>query len=401
MADSSLTAPDLLAPEFYLGDPHASYAWLRENDPIHWDPVNEFWGVFRYDDIIEIEKNKHLFISSGQHENGYRPKMAADPSIIGLDDPNHLVRRNLVSRRFTPRGVQKFEHHVREVIAELFDAVEAKGGRDVEVIEELAARLPATMIGELLGFPEDMWPLLKRWSEETIALGGGPRYFDPKGIEAFGEFTQACTHLYEEKKGCPADDVMSVWVETERTGLPDQEFGLAQILSDCLLLLDGGAETTRTVIGWTILNLIDHPEEWAKLKDGADMTVATEEFIRWVTPIHNMCRSAARDTVLHGKEIKAGDQLVLFYPSANRDPLHFDRPDVFDVTRTPNNHIAFGFGTHFCLGASLARLEIRLFFEELVRRVDRIERVEGAPFRRLGNAFVAGLLEAHVNLDLR
>jgi cholest-4-en-3-one 26-monooxygenase len=393
-------APDLLAADFYLGDSHATYAWLREHDPVHWDAANELWGIFRYDDIVEIEKNKAVFVNSGQEAGGYRPKMPADPSIIGLDDPEHLARRSLVSRRFTPRGVQRFEQHVRDVIGEIFDDVAAKDGRGIEVIDELAARLPATMIGHLLGFPEDMWPLLKSWSERTIQLGGGPGYYDEDGIAAVFEFTGACTELYEEKKACPADDVMSVWVETERTGLGDHAFGLDQIISDCLLLLDGGAETTRTVIGWTILELASDPAAWAALKGGADLTVATEEFIRWVSPIHNMCRSATRDYEIGGRTIKAGDQVVLMYASANRDPDHFADPDRFDVTRTPNNHIAFGFGTHFCLGASLARLEIRMFFEEFLRRTEQVRVVPDAPLRRLGNPFVNGLLEAYVDLDL-
>ena len=176
----------------------------------------------------------------------------------------------------------------------------------------------------------------------------------------------------------------------------DSPFGLDQIISDCLLLLDGGAETTRTVIARTLLDLADRPDAWATLKGGADLETAVEEFIRWVTPIHNMCRTATAEVELHGQKIREGDQLVLMYPAANRDPAHFRDPETYDVTRTPNNHIAFGFGTHFCLGAALARLEIQIFFEHLLDRVARIERIEDAPHVEMPNAFVYGLREAHL-----
>jgi cytochrome P450 family 142 subfamily A polypeptide 1 len=239
-----------------------------------------------------------------------------------------------------------------------------------------------------------MFPKLMEWSERTIALGGGPRYMDEDGIVAAMEFAQASAELYEEKRTCPADDVMTTWTTAEVPGHP---FGVDEVISDCLLLLDGGAETTRTVIARTILNLAARPEQWALLRDGADLTVAVEEFIRFVTPIHNMCRVATRDTVIGGAEVAAGDQLVLMYSSANRDPAHFDAPEALDVTRHPNHHIAFGFGTHFCLGSSLARLEIRVFFEEFLQRVADISVVDGSVVE-MPNAFVYGLRSAGVEL---
>ena len=170
-------------------------------------------------------------------------------------------------------------------------------------------------------------------------------------------------------------------------------------MSDCLLLLDGGAETTRTVIGRTLLELAARPDQWRRLRDGADMTVATEEFVRWITPIVNMCRVATRDYDLHGTTIRKGQQAVLMYPSANRDPARFADPERFDVTRQPNQHISFGFGTHFCLGAALARLEIRVFFEELVRRVGALRVESGSEIEEIPNAFVFGLKRANMELD--
>ena len=390
--------PDLLEGTFYTQDPYPTYAWLREHDPVHWDATNRLWAISRYDDIVAIEKDKATFSNAGQADNGYRPGISSDPSIIGLDDPEHQVRRQLVARRFTPRAVGGLEDHVRAVVTELIDAALEAG--EVDVVGQLAAPLPATMIGELLGFPDDMVRKLQEWSERTIVLGGGPRYFDEDGTLAAMEFAGACAELYADKVGCPADDVMSQWVEHERTGIKGgHAFGLDQMISDCLLLLDGGAETTRTVIARSILNLMAHPEQCDALRAGADLTVAVEEFIRYVTPIHNMCRAATRDVELHGRQIRAGDQLLLMYSSANRDPAHFDRPEDFDVTRDPNLHLAFGFGTHFCIGSNLARMEIRVFFEEFLRRVGSWRPVPGVEPIEMPNAFVYGLREARLILE--
>jgi cytochrome P450 family 142 subfamily A polypeptide 1 len=386
---------DLLDGNFYVNDPYAAYRRMRDEGPLHWDATNELWGVPRYDDIVDVERRKDVFINSDQAKGGYRPNIPADPAIIGLDDPLHHKRRNLVSRRFTPRAVTAREDHVRAEVTALLDAVAANGGT-AEIVDELAAPLPAKTIAWLLGFPEDRWRDLKEWSERTIVLGGGPRYFNEDGMVAAMEFAQAASELHAEKLRCPADDIMSTWTRASVDGRP---LGVDTVVSDCLLLLDGGAETTRTVIARTILDLIAHPDQWRALRAGADPTVATEEFIRWVTPIHNMCRVAAVDTEVGGRPVRAGQQLVLMYGSANRDPAHFADPERYDVARTPNNHIAFGFGTHFCLGAALARMEIRLFFTELVRRVRSMRLVPGTVPVEMPNAFVYGLRSAHVELD--
>jgi cholest-4-en-3-one 26-monooxygenase len=386
---------DLLDGAFYVNDPYSAYRRMRDEAPLHWDATNELWGVPRYDDIVDVERRKDVFINSDQAKGGYRPNIPADPAIIGLDDPLHHQRRNLVSRRFTPRAVTAREDHVHAEVTALIDAVAANGGT-AEIVDELAAPLPAKTIAWLLGFPEDRWRDLKEWSERTIVLGGGPRYFNEDGMLAAMEFAQAASELHAEKLRCPADDIMSIWTRASVDGRP---LGVDTVVSDCLLLLDGGAETTRTVIARTILDLIAHPDQWRALKAGADPTVATEEFIRWVTPIHNMCRVAAVDTEVGGQPVQAGQQLVLMYGSANRDPAHFADPERYDVARTPNNHIAFGFGTHFCLGAALARMEIRLFFTELVRRVRSMRLVPGTEPVEMPNAFVYGLRSAHVEFD--
>jgi cytochrome P450 family 142 subfamily A polypeptide 1 len=388
-------AIDLLAPELYGGDPYPTYAWMRANEPIYWDEVNELWGISRYDDIVEIEKRKDVFINSDQEKGGYRPNLPADNAIIGLDDPLHMKRRNMVSRRFTPRAASAWEDDIRAKVTGILDAVRDKGG-SAEVINDVAAPLPAMMIGKLLGFDEADWPKLKHWSETTIALGGGPRYFNDEGMISAIEFAGAAAELFEAKKSCPADDIFSFYTTAEVDGCP---FDPNDAIADALLLLDGGAETTRTVIAWTILNLISNPTEMMKLRNGADLTVAVEEMIRYVTPIHNMCRVAKVDAEVNGVTIPKGNQVVLMYSSANRDEKYFDRPEEFLVDRTPNNHIAFGFGTHFCLGASLARLEIRVFFEELLRRTSGWKLTPGTAPVEMANAFVRGIESAHVDFE--
>ncbi len=388
-------AIDLLAPEFYAGDPHATYAWMRANEPVYWDETNELWGIARYDDVVRIEKDKASFINSDTEKGGYRPNLPADAAIIGLDDPLHVKRRNLVSRRFTPRAASAWEDDIRAKVTRLLDAVQAKGGT-AEIVNEMAAPLPAMMIGKLLGFDEDDWPKLKHWSETTIAMGGGPRYFNEVGMTSAMEFAQACADLFAEKRANPGDDVLSHYTTAEIDGCPMDE---GTVIADSLLLLDGGAETTRTVIAHTILNLMNNPGELEKLRNGADLIVAVEEFIRYVTPVHNMCRVATVDAEVGGVVIPKGNQVVLMYSSANRDEAHFDDPDRFDVTRHPNNHIAFGFGTHFCLGASLARLEIKVFFEELLRRTSGWKLVPGTEPVWMPNAFVNGIEAAQVEFD--
>ena len=340
-------------------------------------------------------RTRRPFISSDTEKGGYRPNLPADAAIIGLDDPLHVKRRNLVSRRFTPRAASAWEDDIRAKVTRLLDAVQAKGGT-AEIVNEMAAPLPAMMIGKLLGFDEDDWPKLKHWSETTIAMGGGPRYFNEVGMTSAMEFAQACADLFAEKRANPGDDVLSHYTTAEIDGCPMDE---GTVIADSLLLLDGGAETTRTVIAHTILNLMNNPGELEKLRNGADLTVAVEEFIRYVTPVHNMCRVATVDAEVGGVVIPKGNQVVLMYSSANRDEAHFDDPERFDVTRHPNNHIAFGFGTHFCLGASLARLEIKVFFEELLRRTSGWQLVPGTEPVWMPNAFVNGIEAAQVEFD--
>jgi cytochrome P450 family 142 subfamily A polypeptide 1 len=383
---------DLLNGHLYAADPGPTYRWLRDNEPVYFDDINQLWGISRYDDIVAVEKNVKRYSS----RNAFRPLPPDefdDQSMISHDDPQHQTQRRLVARRFTPRAVGEHEDRIRALVNGLIDDVAADGACDV--VEALAAPLPAMMIADALGFGIDRWPEVKYWSEETIPLGGGPRYTSDAGITAAFEFAIACTELIAARRSDPQDDMVSHWCHSEIYGQPMTD---EQIISECLLLVDGGAETTRTVIAQTVWDLIEYPDQRQKLIDDPSVIgeTAVEEFIRWVTPILNMARVVTEDHEYQGQKLEQGQQLLLMYSSANRDERVFDDPDIYDVTRTHNHHVAFGFGSHFCLGSSLARLEIKIMFEELLRRLPDMRIAAGVTPERVPGAFVRGLAELPV-----
>ncbi len=356
---------NLLDPHLYAGDPNPVYAWLREQAPAYRDEVNGIWGISRHRDVLAVEKQTRRYSSA----SGSRPLISMSESMINKDDPEHSTQRKLVAGRFTPLAVRRHEDHVRSVVTGLIDEI-AGSGR-AEVVADLAAPLPAIVICELLGFDRSRWADCKRWSEVTMA-NAGYRHDDPRApggsMEAVGEFAVAVSELIKARRADPRDDLVSAWTTADLDGEPMPD---GEIIHEALLLLDGGAETTRSVIGTTVLTLIRHPDQRQVLIDEPATIGRTgvEEMIRWVSPILNMKRTATEDHELHGQTIRAGDELLLLYGAANRDPEAFEDPDRFDVTRSHNHHVAFGFGTHFCLGANLARLEIRVMFEELLRRL--------------------------------
>ncbi|MBW8483987.1 cytochrome P450 [Actinomadura parmotrematis] len=384
---------DLLDGEMYATDPWSVYAWLRAEAPVYHDAGNKLWGVSRHADVFAIERNPKLWTNSG----GYRPQLPADPSMIGLDDPEHAHRRRMVYQRFTPRGVARYADRIRAVTVECIETALEQG--TVDAIPALAAPLPARVIGWLLGFPEDAWPQLVDWSATAVYAGGGQRYVTDEATIASGEFALTVLEMAAERRGCPAGDLLSVW---SNAGEGQPEYDDQHLAHEALLLLVGGAETTRTVIATAIDALIQNPGQWALLReDPSRITDAVEEFVRWTTPILNMCRVPVRDAEIGGVTVPAGEQVLLMYGSANRDEAVFDRPDAFDVARAPGDHIAFGLGPHFCLGASLARLELQIFFEEFVARVGDAGRADAEGPRILRNAFVRGVTEFPITLTHR
>jgi cholest-4-en-3-one 26-monooxygenase len=365
---------NVLDPRFYV-DPWEAYAWLRDEAPVFRDPAQGLWAISRYEDVVAVERDGRRYSSF----SGSRPHLdqRADESMINLDDPAHQAQRNLVARRFTPRAVRNHEERIRHVVTRILDEVVTGG--ECEAIEAIASRLPAMVIGELLGYPPELWERVRFWSERVMLLagqtspGGPPHVSHPGLAPVMQEWAEVTVALIEERRAEPRDDLISLWVHSNG-------WDIKHVLDETVLVLDGGAETTRTVIGSMIRELAVHPEQRQQLIDRPDLlsTTAVEEFIRWVTPVLNMRRTATEDHELRGQQIGAGDELLLLYASANRDPRAFEHPDRLDVTRDHNRHVAFGFGTHYCLGAHLARLEIRVMFEELLRRLPDWELIDPA-----------------------
>jgi cholest-4-en-3-one 26-monooxygenase len=373
MTPTSAAPVNILDPYLYSGDPYPVYRWLRDEAPAYWDPVNRIWGISRYADVLAIERDTARYSSA----TGSRPLIEMSASMINRDDPRHLQQRKLVSGRFSPRAVLRHSGRVRAIAAELVAAVAAKG--TAEVVGDLAAPLPAMVVAELLGFDRAMWPKCMEWSERTMSAAGF-RNDDPRQPDgspaAVGEFAAAFAELIEARRNDPRDDLVSAWVHGAIGGEP---LDYSEIIQEGLLLLDGGAETTRSVIGQTVWNLARFPGQREILLADPSVIAATavEEFIRYATPILNMRRTVTVDHELHGQQLREGDQVLLMYGAANSDDREFDEPDRFDVTRRPNHHVAFGFGTHFCLGANLARLELRVLFEELLRALPDIRLAPG------------------------
>lgn len=362
---------DLLDPAFYTGDPHAAYAWMRANEPVYRDEKNQLWGVTRLADVQAVEADSATFSSRGCYRSHEAP---TETNMIAQDDPRHLEQRRLVNRGFTPRAVRDHEPWLRTTITELVDAF--ADGDQVEVVDALAARLPCRLTARLLGWDEDRWADIKSWSERLM------RYdqilVDPEAgqgmMMAIMEFVTDLQPMVEERRACPMDDLVSVWANA---GMDDHAYDFETILHETGLFISGGAETTRTVIGRGLRVFCDHNDQWELLAAEPErIPAAVDELVRWVTPLHNFFRTATRDASIGDTAVAEGDRVILLYASANRDEAVFDDPMRFDVTRTPNNHVAFGHGTHYCLGANLAKLELRLVLEELTSRIRDLHVVE-------------------------
>ena len=360
---------DLLDPEFYRPNPHEAYAWMRAHEPVYRDGANGLWAITRHADVLDVERRSDVFLSGP----GYRALASPDETnMIAQDDPRHQQQRRLVSRDFTPQAVRTRADEIRALVVELLDEALADGpggSGELEVVDQLAAQLPARLTCRLLGFPEGQWRDLKSWSERLMRLDTMDK--DPDVamgvITACFEFNNRLDDLLAERQGCPMGDLLSTWANAEIDGEPLDRLS---VFHETGLFISGGSETTRTVIAHGLRALCDHPDQWELLAERPDVApTAVEELLRWVTPLNNFFRTAAVDTQVGGQAIAAGDRVILLYPSANRDEAVFADPFRFDVARNPNHHVAFGYGTHFCLGANLARQTLRILLEELAPRI--------------------------------
>ncbi len=396
---------DLSSSETYEREiPHEYFAWLRENEPVHWQPPGPrrvipgsplgleqdgFWVVSRHRDIIEVSLDQKRFSS----ERGTALVQNLDEAriaqlrlwMINQDAPDHTKLRKLINKGFTKRMIQNMENHIGKLSTEIVDRVARKG--ECDFVASIASELPMLVIAELVGAPEEDRAKLFRWSNRMIGFEDPDFADDAAATNAMVEMLEYAAHIGKLRREDPRDDLTSVLVHAEVDG---QRLGEVDFNMFFILLVLAGNETTRNAISGGMLALSEHPDQRQKLiNDPSLMTTATEEILRYVSPAITMRRTATCDTEIAGQAIRENDKVVMFYPSANRDAEVFDDPSHFDVTRDPNPHLAFGWGPHFCLGASLARAEIRCLFSELLARVPDIE-VSG-PVRRLRSSTVSSI----------
>jgi cytochrome P450 family 142 subfamily A polypeptide 1 len=356
-------AIDLLSGAFYGREPHDAYAWMRANAPVYYDEPNDLWGVTSYAAVKAASIDTDSFSSA----QGIRPKFGPIAMMIDFDAPEHVRRRRLVSEAFTPKRVRAMEDDVRRDCDIIIDRICEQGSCDF--VKDIAAPLPIAVIGDMLGVaPADREDLL-RWSDDMLKSQGSP---DPSLLDgaavAFVEYTGYINTVFEDRrvKGT-TDDLVGLLCHAEIDGdsLDDDS-----LIHETLLILIGGDETSRHVISGGMEELMANPDQLARLAADRELLPgAIEEMLRWVTPIKNMARTATRDVEFEGAGIKEGQELILLYPSANRDEAVFDNADSFDIGRNPNPHMAFGFGAHFCLGNQLARLELKVMIDRLLTRL--------------------------------
>jgi cholest-4-en-3-one 26-monooxygenase len=374
---------DFMSGAFWGGPHHDSLAWLRANDPVHWD--GRVWGVTRHDLIREVARRPDVFSNA----NGMRPDLDPLPMMTDMDDPEHKQRRSLVGRAFSPRRVKADEPAVRRACQQILDEVSPLGGCDF--VDDVAAWLPMIMIGDALGMaPADRGRLLE-WSDDMacgLVGGEGGDEAMAKATESFMVFRDYLLGAIADRRREPGDDVLSVLVHAEIDGVGlDDEI----IVQEAVLLLIAGDETTRHVLSGGLYQLMRHRDQWDRLRgDPGLLPGAVEEMLRWVSPVKSMGRTVTAPVELGGRRLEPGDDILLIYPSANRDEAMFEDPYRFDITRDPNDHLAFGIGTHFCLGAALARIELVCLFEALLERLPDLDLLGDAEPPDRGLNFVTG-----------
>jgi cholest-4-en-3-one 26-monooxygenase len=374
---------ELMAGTFYTDDPYRAFAWMRRHAPVYYDEGGDVWGVTRYADVRAIGQDPQNFSSA----QGSRPNTPL-PYMIDMDAPEHRRRRRLVSAGFTPEAVRIRQPRVRQVCDEIIDAVCERGSCDL--VTDIAAPLPLIMIADMLGFPPDDWSQLLEWSD-TMLMSQGASDDDAfeRAASAFVAWdAYVRDQIADRRARGTTDDLLGTLAHGEIDG---DRLDDTTLVYEALLLLIGGDETSRHVISGGMEALLRHPEQLQALKADRDLLPgAVEEMLRWVTPIKNMNRNATRDIELHGQTIKAGQNVLLLYPSANRDETVFSDPETFDIRRAPNDHVAFGFGAHLCLGHRLARAEIAGMVDRLVDRFDDLAIASDRPPQMRVSNFIVG-----------
>jgi len=375
---------------------HAFLADLRENKPVHQITPKGIWAITRYDDVVHVLNHPEIFSSEAirylatglpDETSSQAPEIAtnlsnenasllfrATPTVINTDPPNHSHYRNIVNRGFTPKQIKRLEPRVQEITDGLLDKVVGKG--EIELMQDLAIPLPVTVIAELLGVDAERADDFKRWSDLFLStIAQTPDAEAQKQLEtAMVEFAEYFRHAIKVRRDNPENDLISIITHAET---PEGSLSDVEILAFCRTLLVAGNETTTNLVARMIFTLLDHPDEFAKLK--ADLSLlpnAIEETLRYAGVVPALPRLTTEDTEIGGVKIPARQLVLPFFMAANRDPRRFPDPDRFDITRKTNGHLAFGFGIHFCLGAHLARLETRIAMEAVIRRLPNLRLVD-------------------------
>jgi cholest-4-en-3-one 26-monooxygenase len=387
---------DVLDPRFY-DDPWEAYRWLRTNAPLWWDARNEMWVVSRHEDVSHISRHQELYSAA----QGVRPKVAAPMSIISMDDPEHTRQRRLVNRGFTPRMVRQLADHIRELSNEIIDEIAERG--ECDFVEDFAIHVPLIVVAELMGLDPDQRKKLYRWSDAMMA---GDGHLDPEdpvlvaAAEAGGEFAMTCVELIEQRRiDGTTDDIIGILTQAFDEGAlshggggTEDELSHDELIMFLILLVVAGNETTRNALSGGLVAFTRFPDQHRKLlEDPGLIDLAVDEIVRYVSPVMSFMRTVTEDHTYQGVDLRAGDRVFMLYQSANRDEAVFDDPDEFRIDRDPNPHLGFGIGTHYCLGANLARAEIGVVFTELFARLRDIRAVAPDAIERGDSSLVLAL----------
>jgi cytochrome P450 family 142 subfamily A polypeptide 1 len=391
---------DVLDPRFY-DDPWDAYRWLRHNAPLWWDAAYELWVVSRYEDVSHISRHQELYSAA----QGVRPRVAAPMSLISMDDPEHTRQRRLINRGFTPQRVRQLSDHIRELSHQIIDEIAERG--ECDFVEDFAVHVPLIVIAELMGLDPTQRRKLYRWSDAMMAGDGHTDPDDPvlvAAAEAGTEFALTCVELIERRRADGStDDIIGILTaayddgalarpDGAPTGGAGDELTHDELIMFLILLVVAGNETTRNALSGGLVAFSRFPDQHRRLLDQPElMETAVDEIVRYVSPVMSFMRTVTEDHSYQGVDLRAGDRVFLLYQSANRDEAVFDAPDEFRVDRDPNPHLAFGIGTHYCLGANLARAEISVVFSELFARLRDIRAVDPDTLVRGDSSLVLAL----------
>ncbi|MCW2686186.1 MAG: cytochrome [Mycobacterium sp.] len=375
---------DLADGHFYAdGGAREAYRWMRANQPVFRDR-NGLAAAASYQAVIDAERQPETFSSAG----GIRPEHPGMPYMIDMDDPAHLLRRKLVNSGFTRKRVREKEGSIGALCDALIDAVCERG--ECDFVRDIAAPLPMAVIGDMLGVrPEERGMLLK-WSDDLVTgLSSQVDEMTAKAVmDAFAAYTAFTMEIIAKRRTEPTDDLFSILVNAEVEG---QRMSDDEIVFETLLILIGGDETTRHTLSGGTEQLLRNHDQWGLLvRDPALLPSAVEEMLRWTSPVKNMCRTLTADTEFHGTQLRAGEKMMLLFESANFDESVFGDPENFRIERNPNSHLAFGFGTHFCLGNQLARLELSMMTTRLLQRLPDLRLADDAAVPLRPANFVSG-----------